>query len=189
MKKKNINVDNNCINIETIRLLEFEIFSYFHLFDNQSACAIKMCNLDKTLKNLTMNVHISDGDTRIEPQLFHKSMQVIENVLKKKYFYVLKNVNLLFKRCHTIVLDRIFKIFKENTHLLKHQFKQLNIGFRVGYNDMYHVFKWNEKIDDKYLDASKEIVLDLWDQDDCDKDENVQMKELCVFAKTMGIAR
>ena len=61
-------------------------------------------------------------------------------------------------------MDWIVNILKSNENILKHQFKQLNIGIckcttteNRNIKETFHVLEWNPKIDDKVLEDFRHL--------------------------------
>ena len=157
----------NC-NINTLRLIDFESRSHDYICVNSNV--IEALNLHKNLVNLTLNVDTRDNyhvlDTRTN------WIKPIEVILSKRYYHNLKNVNLLLLILDT-KLKSFFDMLKKNVEILKHQFKQLNIGLvvykhgigyniRVGYENgigpKYYTIEWNPKMDTEAL-RQKEIEI------------------------------
>ena len=90
-------------------------------------------------------------------------INVIEKILKKEYYYNLANVNILIDS-NDGKIDKLFQILKKNYVVLKHQFKQLNIGCYTWNSELqngkYHVLKWNSAIDVKFLNQQHKISVD-----------------------------
>lgn len=87
-------------------------------------------NLTNSLRNLTICL------VMWWPHMWHMHMKSIENVLQKKYYYNLQNVNILIKLSLQLnkvyvanEIDRIVDIFKTHKNVLKQQFTKLNVGF------------------------------------------------------------
>ena len=142
-------IDGNQGKIETLRLLHFKQYSYFDILNNISV--IQSLNLHKSCKNLLLHI-----DLTVASHIGHLSQikNSIESTLKKKYYYSLENVNLLLKlQLGHSHIDWIFSLLKSNVKILKHQFKQLNIGINVctRYASVYQVIEWNPSVDEKFL--------------------------------------
>ena len=157
--------DNNQIQIKTLRLMNFDIQHDSKIITNESV--IKILNLDNSLKNLTLGYQW-DGVTGV--QAFEKQ------ILKKQYYHNLENVNILVNSNSSESIDEFFELLKKNIQLLKHQFKQLNIGLcmpsAASDKDKYYILQWNSKITDKYLDNQHELFV----QND-NISNNTQLKE------------
>ena len=141
--------------IETLRLLDFNRYSCFDILKNRNI--IQSFNLDKSCKNLLMQV-----DTGVWT-VIHNSSEIencLKSIFEKEYYYSLENVNLLFK-LNRLHVHWIFTLLKRNVKILKHQFKQFNIGInvKIGDTDVYQTISpWNPSIDEKVLDET-EILL------------------------------
>ena len=155
--RKSINGNGSCIlinrglEIETLRLLTQAEWTRLNICNAE--IAIESLNLQYSLKNLTIELIINSVCTR---------KTTLQNVLQKKYYHNLENVNMIldFPTKNTNI-DWFFKLLKDNCKILKYQFKKLNIViFKHVVNDGYHqqlyfVLEWNENLDDKGLDQLK----------------------------------
>ena len=98
---------------------------------------------------------------------FKQWTKAIGHILEKKYYHNLENVNILLVTYigeESEFIDDFFKVLKQNQKLLKHQFRQFNIGIHME-NKMYFTIKWNKKIDDKFLDDKKKEIINCSSQD------------------------
>ena len=134
-------------NIETLRLLRFTRRSCLDILNDTNV--IQSLNLDQSCKNMLVQLDLSSGNS--------SNMQnVIKSILEKDVYCSLENVNVVLKlrHCH---LDWIFSLLQQNVQMLKHQFKQFNIGMNVCsfgvLPDVYQIIEWNSNIDEKFLDA------------------------------------
>ena len=162
----NINCGDDHINIETMRLIDYRS-------DTNTSSTICICNnkklieswnLHNSLKNLTLVIAPARTfyDQDLYQQQWKQWLLAIKNVLTKEYYFNLENVNILIydiskKNCHQAI--SIFKILQENKSILKHQFKQLNIGFRILKKSCY-ILKWDDNINDKLLEQKKSDILE-----------------------------
>ena len=155
----NTNYNSNIpIAIETIRLINCSHHDKYKFLSNEKM--IESLNLHNSLKNLTMHMCFNVEYQRLK-QGFSRC---ITNILTKKYFFNLVNVNILFDFRGGMInestvnefVDWIFDIFKKNEKILIHQFGQLNIGYRVYDKSecellQSNVMKWNSNMNDKIL--------------------------------------
>ena len=138
---------------------------------------IEFLNLDKSLKNLTV---IFDVDTVQWNDLIDSSRQkcntLIRNILKKYYFCNLENLNLLVLEwcnedslgCDILFCHELFDTLLKLKQLLKHQFKQLNVGYEYKdcENDMdaktidKYEFRWCDEMTDDDVQTYRR----RWDQ-------------------------
>ena len=120
-------------------------------------------------------INIDDELIKDYPDMYHLWMTDIKNILEKKYYHSLGNVNILlksntqsFQECQAF--DDFFKILEDCVTLLKYQFKEFNIGFdqvlKEGQRAMFHIVKWNKKIDSKFSDQIKQEISNRTSQDD-----------------------
>ena len=121
-------------------------------------------NLSNTLKTLTFYFEPRNRTSieNVNPFAF------LESVLDKKYFYKLEDVNIL--ACidmNESTMNDFFGILTKRIDVLKYQFKQLIIGLCCSCeswenNDeqlYYFTFKWNNKIDEKFLQQIQDNCL------------------------------
>ena len=162
------------INIETMRLIDFggDFCTNASIFNNQKL--IESWNLHNSLKNLTLTITLNrnfrswnlDNQSK---QAWQQCLLAIKNILTKKYYFNLENVNILIYGIHGLNCNqamKIFQILKNNKIVLKHQFKQLNVGFRVAWaRDRCYILKWTPNMNDKLLDQKKCDILQYiaWD--------------------------
>ena len=150
----NVNNQNDDLAIETLRFINVSNVTR-SIFTNQEL--IESLNFHNSVKNLTLNMTISRMDD------CHKWNRVLLNLLTKKYYFNLTNLNILV--CFDVsivgtflnVVDWIFDILKENCQSIKYQFKQLNIAFKSSVWNLinierYDIIEWNDKIDKQFLD-------------------------------------
>ena len=143
-------IDCNC-NIDTLRLI------YFSGYDNGDICMndklIEALNLHRNLINLTIEMNIVLNH---ETNTTHigRWMKAMETILCKQYYHKLKNVNILI-RMYEKDINYVFNKLKKNISILKHQFKQLNIGIKT-VSGKFCTFEWNQQIDAKYLDQQRQ---------------------------------
>ena len=138
---------NRGLEIETMRLLKQHGKHGPYDICNEKF-VIESLNLDKSLKNLTIEFIESIGDG------YHRQQKALENILEKKYYHHLENVNVIYQLENDIPMDWFFQLLKKNKNTLKHQFKQLNIAIVKNFCDpkpLYFVFQWNKNINDKSL--------------------------------------
>ena len=151
--KHSISISKDCnLQIETLRFIDFDDINTDRsdLLENQML--IESLNLHNSVKNLTLCIELTIVDD-------HKKRweRYVSNLLTKKYYFNLENVNILLYTSKIKAIDRIFDILKKYQNILKHQFKQLNIGIqRQKEIDLsckrVDIIKWNSNIDDKFLD-------------------------------------
>ena len=108
---------------------------------------IEKMNWQRTLKNLTIDCPIYSRFVRL----------IMESILKKEKLHKLENVNFLFwDACHQDVskvgINTLFTILISHIKCLKHQFKQLNFGFRGSF-----AFQWSEKTNEAFLHREMKI--------------------------------
>ena len=135
-------------NIDTFRLIGCSGYDSTDICVNDKL--IQALNLHSTLVNLTIEVDIRIF--AISPYHITRWMKGIETVLLKQYYHNLQNVNILMKIFQSN-MDCFFEMLKKHVSILKHQFKQLNIGLEV--HGTYCTFEWNPQIDEKYLEKQK----------------------------------
>ena len=119
---------------------------------------IETLNLHNSLKNLTLYMIWTSKLFNDREKQFK-----ISNILEKKHYYNLENVNIIVEMRDKRAFGRIFHTSKENTTILKNQFKQLNIALITNINNRLSVlaFEWNEKMDDKRLDQLQKHVNNI----------------------------
>ena len=137
----NINIGNACtrgLNIKTMRLLSYETFYSCDICKNK--VVIELLNLQNSLQNLTIEFVQRNMGAHDHPEI------ALINVLQKKHYYNLENVNIMFdNRNYTPDIDWLFKLLKENQKTLQNQFKQLNFAIckrSVHGTKCYFVFEW-----------------------------------------------
>ena len=157
-----VNCDCN-LHIETLRFIEFDDISRLDLLDNQML--IESLNLHNSVKNLTIDFCLEYKVYRDKVERWEKC---ISNVLTKKYYFNLENVNILFYSEYVSPdslqpIDWIFGILKKHSNILKYQFKQLNIGIKTAKTTdesfrrvNINILQWNSNIDNKFLDDYQE---------------------------------
>ena len=145
-----------------------------YLFENKDSInqGLNLCN---SLKNLTFYFDILP--LFVFANIYKKS---IENILEKKYYYNLENVNILvdFQVCdqYDKEVDYILGIFKKHIKLLKYQFKQLNVAF-YNIKEACYVWEWNSNIDHKFLDQVKhKFCFEQQDVVECNKHKEKMMQ-------------
>ena len=150
----NLSIYASKLCIETLRIIDFDEDCDMDILNDTKI--IESLNLQNSLKNVTINVHIYD-----EELVYHEEIQ---SIFDKEYFYKLENVNILFDISGTqndTVIHDIFAFFKENRKKLEYQFKQLNIGLFQYYGDARilacHTFEWDTSISDQFLDKQCNI--------------------------------
>ena len=150
MIKSNANC-NGQMQIKTLRLIDLNSYSNTDILEN--AKLIESLNFHNSVKNLTLSCTIYDTDA--DRNIWRN---VLSNLLTKKDYVNLDNVNILFHffgvDTKTDTLSWIFEILNHNREILKHQFKQLNIGLRIAVslrNQRYYILKWHCAIDEKFL--------------------------------------
>ena len=136
--------------IKTLRFIGLDSKSNTDTLENSQV--IESLNFHNSVKNLILNF------TLCQKANCDHWTKIISNLLTKKYYFNLNNLNILLRissaRFNTELINWIFEILKQNQQLLKHQFNQLNIGFRIAdpfLDETFYVLKWNPKIDDKVL--------------------------------------
>ena len=115
------------------------------LLENEKV--IEILNFQNSVKNMTIGIVLDHMDNIHDINDHWKPLLI--NVLKKKYYFNLTNVNILLYceyhgnklRAKKNFVDWIFGILKENKNVLKYQFKQLRIGLQ--YMRFYNVIEWN----------------------------------------------
>ena len=148
----NSNNINAQMQIKTLRLIDLSANSNRDILENGKL--IESLNFHNSVKNLTVNcAFYQDDDCK-------SWTKVISNLLTKKHYFNLDNVNILLQFAGMYakegMVNWIFEILKANMKILKNQFKQLNIGihivdtFREEF-ERYCVLKWHCTIDDKFL--------------------------------------
>ena len=135
--------------IKTLRFIRLGLHSNTDILENTKL--IESLNFHNSVKNLTLNCTLDQTDD------CDNWTKIISNLLAKKDYFNLDNLNILlqFSSLHLNeeLVNWIFEILKRNQQLLKHQFNQLNIGFRIEWisHDTFYVLRWNPKIDEKFL--------------------------------------
>ena len=169
LQQRRLTLENreNDMNIDTLRLTRFHDDSSCDICTNQTV--ITTLNLQNSLKNLMLNINLTDMDDENLNQ-WHNA---IESIVKKKYFYKLENAIILLSVPSNGV-DAIFKMFEKNVQLLNYQFEKLIIGLYVDYSHC-HVFEWNKEIDKQYLDKMKSLCKQKNPYED--KEVQNQMRE------------
>ena len=136
----NINSDTNAIvnqsqllqypEIETMRLLN--CWSSVDICNNETL--IESLNLHKSLKNLMLEMDTTQMAISNIRDDFKQWMKAIGHILEKQYYHNLENVNILLDTYtgeEFEFIDDFFKVLKQNQQLLKHQFRQFNIGIHT----------------------------------------------------------
>ena len=153
------------LKIETMRLVSFRNSNAYGAQACYDICnkklVIESLNLHNSLKNLTSEFIIHNSLTIV----FDDCKKALENILQKKYYYKLENVNIILQLQYNLYncnesIGWFFKLLKDNHKILKYQFKQLNIAVKdaFGYRSsrLYFILEWNNKIDDKSLEQDQE---------------------------------
>lgn len=184
---------NRHLEIETMIIISRSIHRNISIYDicNKQS-VIESLNLHCSLKNLTVEFHISRARNPCYKfdhiQQLHQ--QSLENILKKEFYYQLKNVNIMIHVkqddngvCRDYDIDWIFKLLKKYKQILKYQFKELNIAIcktdKFDTIKVYYALKWNPKIDDKILQQEREKYCQMSETDDCQQDVKQQHLKLC----------
>ena len=145
--------------IKTLRFIDFDSDSN-RLILGVNCAAL---NLQNSLKNLTLNLNLNRGGKGGSDKKIEEWFNTIDNILRKEYYRHLTNFNLLLELSYTMI-EQVFTILRKNCVMLKHQFKQLNIGLKIwdGYiaGIWYHTFEWNSTIDNKFLIEKEKHVAD-----------------------------
>ena len=154
--KSNNNISNQSIGsqIETLRLMHFTEQYDSKLLNNKQI--IESLNLQNSLRNLTIY-----GEVYWNSCYIYLVNPIEKLILQKEYYYNLERVNILIAiyNQYANTIHDIFQMLQRNIQLLKHQFKQLNIGFRIHLTTLtkYHLLTWNPKIDKKFLNEQYRI--------------------------------
>ena len=137
----------DCCTIDTLRLIDFREYSCSSTVICINDKVIETLNLHRNLVNLTIEINLNAS----------RWMKVIETILCKQYYHNLYNVNILIKMFDN-KSNSVFQMLKKNVSILKHQFKQLNIGLRIVCDGCikYCTIEWNSQIDEKYLDRKEQ---------------------------------
>ena len=144
------NNNNTCdIPINTLRFIYLYGWSSVDLVQYKP----QLTNLDKSVKNLTLQVTF-----HFLGPILHKWSTIISNLLIKKYFFNLEFVNMLLcfdaSNLPTVktLIDWLFDLLIENNKGLNYQFKQLNVSLQIcNPFTRCDIIKWNSKMDDKLL--------------------------------------
>ena len=112
--------------------------------------------MDKHVKNLTLTFS-NDIARDLDNDKYQSCSKFIINVLKKNYFCNLVNLNILVKYWLEVHGDdylrqnffckEFFEILLKNKELIKHQFEQFNIGYKIACDfrsDVFYAFSWND---------------------------------------------
>ena len=162
--------------IETLRIIGHDFWMYcdnsLDIFYKEKL--IESLNLHNSLKNLIVEVITWAWSN--DKHLKHWQ-EIISNLLVKKHYFNVDNLIILFKierHDEGEILDFIFNLLKKHVKVLKHQFKQLNIGIKQNNNmdeyDKYQIIEWNCNTDAKKLEqARKKWKIDR-ESLECDKD-------------------
>ena len=102
------NIGNRGLAIKTLRLIKLDGKSLTDICDSKTW--IQLCNLDNTLKNLTIE---SEVDSHCE-RVISGWTKTIDNILTKEFYYNLTNVNILLTVHSNIGIDSIICILKSN---------------------------------------------------------------------------
>ena len=138
------------IQIKTLRLINYSWFLYSYICITKDL--IESLNLHQSLINLTIELNTQTDLNRLS--------NCIANILTKEHYHHLENVNLLlslhadYKSYQYVRL--IFQMLRKYCAVLKHQFKQFNVAVKKSLQ--YYAFEWNEKIDDKFLNAKESEI-------------------------------
>ena len=143
-------------------------------FENRSYLTKKMKNNSYNGKIETLRLvgvgsdsknNICENEKLIESLNFHNSVKnltirkILSNLLSKKDYYNLINLNILLSFNSKEFVPLIFKLLKQQAKILKHQFGQLNIGLKYGsvwYSQQHiDILQWDDKFDPKLLDAKQ----------------------------------
>ena len=151
--------------INTLRLIDLDSNSNTDILENWKL--IELLNFHNSVKNLTVNC-----------TLYHKRecdiwRKIICNLLTKKYYFNLVNLNILLQffdwglRSEKDLVNCIFEILKQHQQILKHQFNQLNIGFDIVDSLLgarFYVLEWNCKVDEKFSNHFQQQCNKGWKQ-------------------------
>ena len=142
--------------IDTLSLISVFADNGTDICDNEKV--VEALNLDSNLMNLTIEIDMWPRMRRVTTNDMTRWIKCFETILCKKYYYNLKNVNMLIQICERDI-NHFFNMLKKNISILKCQFNQLNIGIRILCHDCtvhYCTFEWNPQMDEKYLDKQKQ---------------------------------
>ena len=136
------------LKIKTMRLLHQWKFMPYDIFNRK--IVIESLDLHNSLNNLTAEFFISGSVSGY----YDCHLKACENIFTKKYYYNLKNVNIILHIQDEQSMDWFFKLLKDNQKILKYQFKQLHIAIlkkTFSKKRVYFVFEWNKNMNDKIL--------------------------------------
>ena len=183
----NSNNSNNSgdeISIETLRLIDFDdvrfLCSICSVVNDEKV--IEILNLDKTLKNLTICFNRHEYMGNICPRWDLSSVDIIENILKKKNYHNLEKFNLLFdSSCACVSWPSVRAMLKNNIELIKNGFKQFTIGQRwdrstntmFSHDIYYYVINFTKETDVAQIEHFLEMT-----QNEQSQDENMKLKKL-----------
>ena len=168
------NVKCNLLRIETLRFLSMYLVNTFDLLDN--GMLIESLNLHNSVKNLTLEFAFWNEITTDHQRRCAKH---VIGLLTKKQYFNLENINiLLYRKVDTMqpdefkLVDWMFGILKKHSNILKHQFKQLNIGLWIQQTKdsgasfkRSNILEWNSNINGKILNDYQE----KWNQSEQSK--------------------
>ena len=171
------------LKIDTLRFID--LISVNTSLNNmfQKEQLIESLDFHNTVKNMTLNINFGDfkRNSKDLNNCPHWEKNILNVLLKKNYFH-LSNVNILLEYSYSYTLRKgvnntfgwFFDILKKNQIVLKHQFKQLNIGLRHVYKKLSrdmkiidecklcYILKWHPQIDNKFLDQFKTKFNKSW---------------------------
>ena len=148
------------LNIETLRFINLKYRCNVKLLYNERL--IESLNLHSSVKQLTLNFICEDLENMYGSTATRQRWdEIVSSLFGKKYFVNLEKMNILFdfigqghSRKHFVAW--IVGLMKQNKQILKHQFKQLNIGLycpaQYKRQERYDIVQWNPQINDKFLD-------------------------------------
>ena len=154
---KSINIIKNLdrgLEIETMRLISYWNHENPYFFNNKMV--IDSLNLQNSLENLTMELVM-------QPIYVHQ-VEALENVMLKRYYYNLENVNIMIEIDDNTSMVWFFELLQKNQQILKHQFKQLNIAIVkniIFQQKVYFVFEWNTNMNEERLNQLNEQFQEM----------------------------
>ena len=176
-QNQNVANANNNGNIDTLRFIDIYRNISTNIYNNGNV--IESLNFHNSVKNMTISVRIPSTHKNNNDWAWSKTMS---NLLVKKDFYHLTNVNMLWEIVVPSIemtadkVDWVFQVLNNHEKLLKHQFGQLNIGLKIVHNcicQKCYVLEWNSKIDNKVL-KSLQVKCNHSRQSKNERNTNIQ---------------
>ena len=177
-------IDNNgnLLNIKTLRLICDT--SATPILTNQ--VTIDYLNLANTLENMTIEWNEIDD--------VQQTMQLTENLLRKKYFKHLKRLNILI-HVESETICSLFKLLMKDSKYLHDRFESLQFGLNADVSvsnnkiKQYYTFRWEKNFDNEALQRKCNECDDITRHvRDPEKEQNETVRNL-LWKRVIGMTK